>query len=171
MTVSVHVGGATKTLAAISFRDTDNVLRSVSLAKVRNASNASKVLFSALTSGGGGSGGGVDLSTDSVGGHVNTGISVAIQTSEVTAIPSGGVEPYTYLWVRTDANPGTWSITAATSATTRFFGGNCGPGDELDATFHCTVTDAAGNSAVSDTVSAHVGNIGFNVSGGGGPLP
>jgi hypothetical protein len=168
MTISVHVAGATKAVAAAAFRDADNVSRVVALGKIRDAGNVSRTIFSALASAGSGS---IALSTTSVFGHVNTGISVAVQTGEVTATPSGGVEPYTYLWTRTDSALGTWSITAPTSPATRFFGGNCGPGDALNATFHCTVTDAAGNTAVSGDVAAYVSNIGFNVSGGGGPLP
>lgn len=162
MVASVHSGGVTHTLKAISFRDASNTLRAVAVGQIRNAANALKLFTGSLS---------VSLSENTVGGRVNSGLSVAIQTHSVSVIPDGGAEPYTYLWALTGSSGGTWSITSATSDTTTFWGGNCGPGDSFNATFHCTVTDAAGNVAVTGTVTATVSNIGFNVSGGGGPLP
>jgi hypothetical protein len=161
MVASVHSGGTTHTLKAISFRDGSGALRDVAVGMVRNAANALKLFTGSLS---------VSLSTDEVGGRVNSGLSVAIQTQSVTAIPDGGAGPYSYLWAQTGGT-GTWSITSPTAASTTFWGGNCGPDESLTATFHCTVTDAAGNVAVTATVTATVSNIGFNISGGGGPLP
>jgi hypothetical protein len=161
MVASAHYSGATHTLARISVRDAANILQRVAVGQVRNASNVLKLFTGSLS---------VSLSTDEVGGSVNTGRTVAIQTQSVEAIPDGGAEPYSYLWAQTGGT-GTWAIASPTSAITNFTGGNCGPGDSLSATFHCTVTDSAGNSAVTGTVTATVTNIGFNVTGGGGPLP
>jgi hypothetical protein len=161
MVASVHTGGVTHTLKAISFRDGSNTLRSVAVGMVRNAANVLKLFTGSLS---------VSLSTDAVGGRVNSGLSVAIQTRSVTVTPDGGAGSYTYLWAQTGGT-GTWSITSPSADTTTFWGGNCGPGESLSATFHCTVTDAAGNVAVTGTVTATVSNIGFNISGGGGPLP
>lgn len=162
MVASIRTGGVTHTLKAISFRDAAGTLRAVAVGQVRNAANVLKLFTSSLS---------VDLSTDDVGGHVNSGLSVAIQSQPVTALPDGGAAPYTYLWSLISAGGGTWSINAPNSATTTFTGGNCGPGSGLTGTFHCTVTDAAGNVAVTAVVTVTVSNIGFNISGGGGPLP
>lgn len=162
MVASVHSGGTTHTLRAASFRDAANMLQPAAVGMVRNAAAALKLFFGSLSAA---------LSTDTVGGRANSSLSVAIQTRSVDAIPSGGAEPYSYLWARTDAAPGTWTIGSATAGTTTFTGGNCGPGESLSATFHCTVTDAAGNTAVTGTVTATVSNIGWNATSGGGPLP
>jgi hypothetical protein len=162
MVASVHSGGVTHTLAAISFRDASNMLRAVAVGQVRNAAGLLKLFTGSLS---------VSLSSEEVAGRVNSGLSVAIQTFSVDAIPDGGAAPYDCLWTRTDSNPGTWTINSPTSPTTNFTGGNAGPGDTLTATFHCTVTDSAGNTAVTSDVTATVRNIGFNITGGGGALP
>lgn len=162
MSASVHSGGATHAIQAISVRDSDNVLRSVAVGRARNAAGALKLFFGSLA---------VSLDTDTVFGKVNSGLDVAIQTQPVTASPAGGAEPYSYEWTLVSSGGGTWAIGSPNAATTAFSGGNCGPGEGLTATFHCTVTDSAGNVVTSDTVEASVNNIGFNVSGGGGPLP
>jgi hypothetical protein len=159
---SVRSGGVTHTLAAISFRDAGGVLRSVAVGQIRNAANVLKRFTSSLS---------VGLSSSDVHGKVNSGSSVTIQTQVVQAIPDGGAGAYSYLWALTGSSGGTWVINSASSNTTTFSGGPCGPGDFFTATFHCTVTDAAGNTAVTGTVTATVTNIGYNISGGGGPLP
>jgi hypothetical protein len=159
MVASVHSGGTTHTLAAVSFRDADNILRRVAVGKIRNAANVLKLFIGSLTA---------SLSRDTVFGKVNTSLSVPIQTQSVQAIPDGGAEPDSYLWVQTGGS-GTWTINSPVSDMTVFTGGNCGPGEVLSATFHCTVTDAAGNSVTTSNVTATVSNIGATF--GEGPLP
>jgi hypothetical protein len=162
MVAAVHSGGVTHTLKAISFRDAGAALQPVAVGMLRNAANALKLFIGSLTA---------TLDTDDVGGRVNTSATVAISTQSVMVTADGGAAPYTYLWSMTGSSGGTWSVDAPTSATTRFTGGNCGPGDSLTATFHCVVTDAVGNTVTTGVVTATVRNIGYNISGGGGPLP
>lgn len=114
-----------------------------------------------LGAGGGGGGGGVAVPLDSniaLGGAASN-INVAINTSAVTAMPDGGVSPYTYAWSKTsgDAN---WTILSPNAATTQFRRTGNGPGESETATFICTVTAANGATGVSSAVQATVTNYG-----------
>lgn len=69
---------------------------------------------------------------------------VAIISSPVSAIVTGGTGPYTYLW--TQAGGQAASIYSPASATTQFAMG-LGPGSSETANFNCTVTDSNGLTA------------------------
>lgn len=77
---------------------------------------------------------------------------VGTQTGIATATVSGGSSPYTYLWtVEGDA----LTPDAPTFASTRFVGSP--PGAEtFIVSAVCTVTDAGGRVAVSNTISAEL---------------
>jgi hypothetical protein len=66
----------------------------------------------------------------------------------VTATPTGGLGPYTYTWAQVSGFAS--FVTASANATTSFFTDLIAPSSQT-ATFRCTVTDALGNSAFSDT--------------------
>lgn len=85
--------------------------------------------------------------------------SATATTDYATAAGQGGTPPYSYLWVSQDSNLTPTNPTAAASA----FRGTAGPGDSLQDTFVCTVTDARGVTANSDFVSATISN--FNNKG------
>lgn len=161
MSVSVHTGGATHA-ASVSFRDASASLQRVAVGMVRNVANALKLFTSSLS---------VALSSDVAFGKVNSALSVPVTTRTVDVTPTGGAGPYSYAWAMVSSTGGTWSASAPTGPTTSFTGGTLAPGDTLSSVWHCTVTDSAGNVSVSDTVTATVTNIGFSISGGGGPLP
>jgi hypothetical protein len=114
-------------------------------------------VYSSIESGGGAFT--VDVTPDSFGARVSSGAG-AVTTSEVTATPSGGVAPYTYLWERTDADPADWTIISPTSQSTTFRAAAVGPEDTFNATFTCTVTDANGSEVTSDEVAAQAVNYG-----------
>ncbi len=114
-----------------------------------------------FTGGGGGGGGAFDVPLDSYssfGGGANSAL-VAVNTSAVTAMPSGGTGPYTYAWALTDANEG-WSALSPSSAMTQFRRTAVEAGTTETATFECTVTDALGAVAVSDPCEASATNYG-----------
>ena len=78
-----------------------------------------------------------------------------VGTSASTAIPSGGVPPYSYLW----SGPAGWGIISPTEATAAFTYPSLPPGSVLDNTFTCTVTDARGATGTV-SVQAEVSNFG-----------
>lgn len=143
------------TIAAISARNADNDLVPVSIGKARNTTSV-KTFFSGLS---------VLVVPDFITGYGNSSSPEDITVGTFTATGAGGVAPYTYAWTRTDAEPETWVINSPTAAATsmtaeaidQFLGRN--------ATFICTVTDANGNEADSNEVTARAKNLG----GGLGP--
>lgn len=158
MPAAVHTGGATHTLKGIYARTADG-LQAVAVARARNAANALKLLFGSLSAA---------LSSDSAIGRINSSSAQSITTRAASVTATGGQEPYSYLWSNVSVASGTWGINSPTSDTTTFTGGAASPGDVLSATFHCVVTDGAGQTVTTGAVTATVTNIS---SGGGGPLP
>lgn len=92
---------------------------------------------------------------------------ISVTTENVTATVTGGRAPYTYLWERTDAALGDWSIISPNAATTAFRRAALDANESDTAEFACTVTDANGSSVVSADVLSYVENYG----GFGGPIP
>lgn len=74
-------------------------------------------------------------------------------TNATTVAVTGGYAPYTFAW------PPSGSMTAAQpTAATTIFQGYVGPGDTLEATFVCTVTDSNG-AITTASVDASVSNF------------
>lgn len=146
---------------AVRFRDAGNALRVAKAMRFRDAGNVLR------GSAGSANSLSATLSTDYVGGAVNSSTARTVTTQAVTANPEGAVDPCTFAWAQTDASVG-WTINSPTSATTTFSVIAMAPGAALDGTFACTVTDASGHSVVTAAVAAHAMNIS---SGGTGPLP
>lgn len=92
---------------------------------------------------------------------------IAVTTEPATASIVGGRAPFTFLWERTDAALGSWTIINPTAQSTAFRLIAVGPGESETAEFACTVTDANGGVVVSGDVLAYVENYG----GLGGPIP
>lgn len=107
-----------------------------------------------------------DVPPDAYGASAS-GSFVSISTNMVTVTVTGGTPGYSYSWAQIDGPDVAWRSTSPTSATTSFRRTSVGPGDSWSATFVCTVTDANGQTATSNPVTATVTNLG-NI---GAPLP
>lgn len=71
-----------------------------------------------------------------------------LETPTVTAMPSGGLGPFTYAWTKTSGTTAT--ITSPTAATTSFAKTSIPPGSTLySATFQCLCTDSTGQTATA----------------------
>jgi len=83
----------------------------------------------------------------------------SVTTNSVTATPTGGAAPYAYVWTLVTDDGGSWGTINPTSQTTAFTCGDVNDGDQFNATFRCTVTDALGSAGAVD-VPANVINYG-----------
>lgn len=99
-------------------------------------------------------------SPDYVSGAIDRSKPGTVTTNITTASPSGGRAPYTYEWTELS---GELTISDPSSAST-YFSGIVAAGDQKTGTFTCTITDAAGATAVTNIVTATVENL------NGGPL-
>jgi hypothetical protein len=81
------------------------------------------------------------------------GTPIDITTNLVSAVVSGGVGPFTYLWTRTDAGPDTWTINSSTSSSTSFTATGVDAGTSAYATFTCTVTDTSSGATATFAAS------------------
>lgn len=76
-------------------------------------------------------------------------------TNATTVQVTGGTPPYSYAWsVQTG-----WTVANPSGVSTAFHA-TVAPGDDKAGSFTCTVTDARGKVATSNTVSASVSNFG-----------
>lgn len=81
-----------------------------------------------------------------------------VTTDTSTVSVSGGSPPYTYAWSRISGAT-VFNPTAASAATSAFSRTSLPVGGNDTATFICTVTDALGRTAVTNSVIATVENI------------
>ncbi len=86
----------------------------------------------------------VTLSPTAVAGFYDAGGTSNVTTGSVIATPAGGFTPYSYAWAAIDVSPYTWTISAATSATTSFTCQSLPEGTIATRIFEVTVTDSAG---------------------------
>lgn len=98
-------------------------------------------------------------SPTSVSGSYNgaSGAAQNIATGNTIATGTGGRTPYTYAWAQVGTSADVWTISAPTSATTKFTATAIGPGSDAYATFRVTITDAVGMTAGAP-VSAEANN-------------
>lgn len=160
MTAALQVrdGTADRTISELNVIDAGSVDRAIQEVRMIGPDGVDRVVFSALTNpGGGGGSAGITVYPEFVQGVRSSSSTVAVTSRETTVTVSGGVAPFTYLWSQVSGDPMT--IGGSTTATATF-GANVAPGDTLSGTFKCTVTDAAGISADSPTVTATLNNIG-----------
>lgn len=92
-------------------------------------------------------------------GFGNSSSDADVQTGNSLCDVTGGVAPYTYLWEEVSST-GTWTIIQNTASFTGFIAEAVTPFDTRDAEFKCTVTDANGEEAVTNTVTARAINLG-----------
>ena len=154
MTTIVDSSGVTRTVASIEMVDAVGSLRAVAKIQVVDAAGTLRDLV-----GGGGGGGSFSAiaTPGSVVGNTVSGGSVQVTTTLATATATGGTAPYTYSWT----NPlGDWEAVYPDNNQTQFRSPPLGPGDISDTDFTCTITDALGATADTNTVHARARNLG-----------
>lgn len=97
-----------------------------------------------------------------VGATVTYGSSGTYSTSAVTALPQGGVGPYTYVWTRISGN-GPGAADAPTSATTTWTA-TVASTNTFFAQWQVRVTDSASNVAIAQTPVSFSPNTDFPLS-------
>ncbi len=142
-------GNVARTITAIQMRDGTNTPRDISEIRVRDSNNVSRIVFTTAPSMS------LEITPASVGGVVFG--SGTITTDAATAVPTGGVPPYTYLWAvssyTADVPP---TIGSDTSAVTTFT--QTGVVFIETADFECQATDSVGTIAVAE-ITAAFGNV------------
>jgi hypothetical protein len=142
-----------KPVLKIEVRNALGVAAVVKIVQVRDAEGVARTVFEDMT---------VSASPSSVNGAGSSPTSIPIVTQVAVAEVNGGIGPHSYAWTRTDGGPGSWTITAPTSAATAFRGNGIASGADLSGEFVCTGTDANGTQAVSPPVSAFVINYDYS---------
>ncbi len=144
-------GGTDRTITAIQFMDDGGTDRTIERIKL-----GTKVIFSITPDIS------VVLSLDSVGADAGgTGVATTVT---VTATPSGGTAPYTYLWTLEDiVGSGSPTIDSTTTAATSFSITGIATDEFCTATARCTAKDADLFSASATCAVSFYGGF----SGGG----
>ena len=151
MSIIRDTASAAKTLAAISARDVSVALKTVTVVKMRDADNVLQTI------GGGSFGYSATAAPTLVVGSGYSGSSIQVTTPYATVTVAGGVAPFTYSWTPVDMD---WEAVSPDSAVTPFRSPMIPPGDTVETTFTCTVTDNNGASTVTNPVTARARNLG-----------
>ena len=141
--------GTLRTITGIAMRDAGGVLRPIKMAKARDAGSTLRVVFSGMK---------VTVSPDEATGFASTGGDRAVVTSGVSATVTGGTAPYTYAWTPSAG----WSATSPALASTAFVSPDISPGDSSTGDAYVTVTDANGQTAVSNDITLYAANGGWD---------
>lgn len=150
MTLAVrNSAGALKDAAHVLVRDAGALLQDVAEVWLRTPSGL-KLVWGTFA---------VSLSALGRSAGYNSASAVSVTTQPVTVTASGAVGEVTYAWTQVSGDAG-WTITDPADASTGF-SHVVGPLESAIGGFHCTVSDAAGHSAVSGTVAASVRNLYF----------
>jgi hypothetical protein len=84
------------------------------------------------------------------------GTTSTLTTNSVTAVPGGGLAPYTYVWTRTS---GTATANTPAIASTTFTETGMAAEEDRSNTFTCTVSDSSGQTASVTNVLASFSRI------------
>lgn len=98
--------------------------------------------------------GGISLTATAAPTPVSGVGSGTVTTTTTTATVVGGETPYTYLWSQVSGDAMT--ITLAAGATTAFQRTGVVGGDNFSGVFRCLVTDLAGRTVTTNTVTANI---------------
>jgi hypothetical protein len=79
--------------------------------------------------------------------------STTVTSGFVSAVPSGGLSPYSYSWAIVSSDGQTYVIHGPTSATVSVTGSGLPMDDVSTCTIRCTATDSLGSIAVSGDVA------------------
>lgn len=146
--IEVRDASAPQKAKAFEVRNSGGV-HAAKIAQVRDASGVAKTFWQAMTA---------SAAPSSVSGAANVNGTVTVVTNSTSATPAGGTGPYTYLWSGGSAG---WSIGSPNNATTSFARSGLGPDDSDTTTFTCTVTDATGVTATTNSVEAFAQNVSY----------
>lgn len=141
MKLAIRQSGATKATVGLHVRRS-SVTKVAERAWLRTGGALKQILGAFSVS--------VDRSAE---GWISHSGSVSVTTWTVTASATGAIGSATYSWARTDGGAHSWSINSPSSASTTFTTA-VAAGDSEDATFACTITDSAGQTATTANVHA-----------------
>jgi hypothetical protein len=158
MTVALRKAGVTKDVTGISIHK-GGVLKTVTEGWIR-AGGTLLQFFSTIS---------ISLDKIDLLGRSNSAGTTTVTSDAVTATPNGAIGTVTHLWTRTAPDAHSWTINNPTGATTTF-STLAGPNEDWLATFEDTITDSAGQTVTSTTVSVDCANVYFG-GAGGGPFP
>lgn len=134
--------GTLRTITRVRMRDAAGVLRTIQRIRMRDAAGVLRTVYQYLS---------LAVDTNFAYGANGFGAPSGVVTSStVTATPTGGTGPYTYLWAWVSGDIGI-TINSPTSAGTDFTA-TVGGASPKFATYTVTVTDANGATAVSEPV-------------------
>lgn len=135
-------GNVLRSISGVKMRDATNVLRTIQTIKMRDAGNVLRVVYSAMSA---------VASPNSVSGTVGSfSGSASVVSNSTTAVPTGGVAPYTYAWAYASGDTGIAANSASAATTT--FSKTLATGVSIAAIFDCTVTDANDAQAVCSVI-------------------
>jgi hypothetical protein len=146
--LAIRSASGLQAVTAIKVRDGGGTLRTCQFLKVRDATNALRTIWQAMTAA---------LNRSSVDGYGDSTGSITITTQSVTATPSGGTGPFDYAW--SSAGGDVPTINSPISPTTTFTFAGIGPGDSKSGSLACTVTDVNGITAATSAVTATATNV------------
>ena len=150
--IALREASGVSNVGAIVLREAAGVV-DVGEVYLREASGLAEIYSAA---GGGSDAFTVDVPPNAYG-YGNSMSPVSVTTEIVTATPTGGTGPFTYLWSGVGAG---WTITNPTSPSTALRADSVPPADGLSTSAACAVTDVNGNTVVSSAVAAEVYNFG-----------
>lgn len=82
------------------------------------------------------------------------GVASSQTTLSTTVTQVGGVAPYTYAWTKVEGD--TLTVNSSTADTTTFSATGLLQGENLDATYRCTVTDSTGGTPLTATADVFI---------------
>ena len=145
MSVLVRLGGAWRTITGAQVFSGGSWRTLVAIQVYSGGAWRQVGNFSAPSGGGGGGGGTVSVSI-SPSPFSGTGST----TPSLTATPSGGLAPYTYAWTVVSSTAPMTVTHPSLATTTAYSTTTLNPGDSINATLRCTVTDSLGTVGQAD---------------------
>jgi hypothetical protein len=130
----------------IEVNDDGGTPQPAKIAQIRDANNVARTFWQAMAA---------TASPTSKAGYGNSPSAADILVGPFAVSVSGGAPPYTYDWSSFSG----WTVISDTAASTMVRADDVIAGDIQEATFSCTVTDANGLTATTNSVTATAQNI------------